>query len=51
MRIYGFYIPDDLMTELKTISEETGAPISVFVRRAIKEYLEKRKQKHEKTQN
>jgi predicted DNA-binding protein len=51
MRIYGFYIPDDLMVELKALSEETGAPVSVFVRRAINEYLTKRKQKHEKEKN
>lgn len=41
MHVHNFCFPDDLMKELKELSEETGAPVSELLRRAAKEYLEK----------
>jgi predicted DNA-binding protein len=43
MHLYNFFFPEELMTELKNLSKETGAPVAELVRRATKEYLEKRK--------
>lgn len=43
MERYNFFFPEELMAELKRMSEETGAPVSELVRRAVKEYLDKRK--------
>jgi metal-responsive CopG/Arc/MetJ family transcriptional regulator len=48
MTVYNFHFPDDLITELRNLSKETGAPVSELLRRAAREYLEKRKQKNEK---
>jgi predicted DNA-binding protein len=47
MRIYNFYFPEELIVELKKLSEETGAPVAELLRRATKEYLEKRKKNEE----
>jgi metal-responsive CopG/Arc/MetJ family transcriptional regulator len=47
MHVHNFFFPDELFNEIKDLSDETGAPVSELVRRACKEYLE-RKQKHEK---
>jgi len=44
MRIYDFYFPEELMKELKNLSKKTGAPVSELLRRAAREYLEKRSQ-------
>jgi len=46
MHLYSFLFPEELMKELKKLSEETGAPVSELVRRAIREYLEKKKLNH-----
>ena len=48
MHQQNFFFPDDLMTDLRDLSKETGAPVSELLRRAAREYLEKRKQDHEK---
>jgi len=50
MHIHNFFFPDELINELKDLSKETGAPVSELLRRAAREYLEKRKKKHEKAQ-
>jgi predicted DNA-binding protein len=42
MHIHNFFFPDELFNKLKNLSEETGAPVSELVRRACKEYIEKR---------
>ena len=43
MEKYNFYFPDDLMKDLKKISERTGAPVSEILRRAARDYVEKDK--------
>jgi metal-responsive CopG/Arc/MetJ family transcriptional regulator len=48
MQRYNFFFPKELMKEFKKISEETGAPISELLRRAAREYLEKRTLKKSK---
>jgi metal-responsive CopG/Arc/MetJ family transcriptional regulator len=45
MERYNHCFPDDLMADLKKISEETGAPVSELLRRAAKEYIEHWKKK------
>ena len=47
MHQHNFFLPDELINQLKELSKETGAPVSELLRRAAKEYLEKRL-KHEK---
>jgi hypothetical protein len=42
MHVHNFFFPDDLMDKLKSMSEETGAPVSELLRRAAKDYIEKR---------
>jgi predicted DNA-binding protein len=43
MERHNFFFPKELMIELKKLSEETGAPMAEIIRRAIKEYIEKRR--------
>jgi hypothetical protein len=33
------YLPDDMMTQLKSVSEKSGAPIAELIRRAVAQYL------------
>ena len=43
MHKYIFYFPDDIIKELRKLSEETGAPMAELLRRAARKYLDKRK--------
>jgi metal-responsive CopG/Arc/MetJ family transcriptional regulator len=45
MHVHNFLFPEELFKELRSVSEETGAPVSELVRRAVREYLEKKKKK------
>jgi predicted DNA-binding protein len=39
----NIYLRDDHLKKLKTISVQTGAPMSALIRKAIEEYLKKAK--------
>jgi metal-responsive CopG/Arc/MetJ family transcriptional regulator len=43
MQRHNLFFPDELIAEFKKMSEETGAPMAELIRRAMKEYVEKRK--------
>jgi metal-responsive CopG/Arc/MetJ family transcriptional regulator len=45
MQKISLYFPKKLLTDLKDISEKTGAPVSEVIRRAVKSYLEKENKK------
>ena len=38
----NIYLREDPLRRLKAISEQTGAPVSALIRKAIEEYLKKR---------
>lgn len=39
MKRHNFFLPDDLVAEMKKLSETTGATMSEIVRRALKAYI------------
>jgi metal-responsive CopG/Arc/MetJ family transcriptional regulator len=43
MERHNLFFPEEMIADLKRLSEETGAPMSELIRRAVKEYLDKRK--------
>lgn len=45
MKRHNFFLPDELVTELKAIAAETGTPMSELVRRALSTWLAERKAK------
>jgi predicted DNA-binding protein len=42
MKRTNIYLREDHMKRLKAISDQTGAPVSALIRKAIEEYLKKR---------
>jgi predicted DNA-binding protein len=38
----NIYLQEDHLRKLKVIFEQTGAPVSAFIRKAIEEYLKKK---------
>jgi predicted DNA-binding protein len=42
MKRTNIYLREDHMKKLKAISDQTGAPVSALIRKAIEEYLKKR---------
>ncbi len=45
MKRHNFFLPTDLVDQLKAIAIETGVPMSELVRRAIHSYLVERSTK------
>jgi len=45
MKRTNIWLNADHLKKLKAISNETGAPVSALIRKAIDEYLKKRRQK------
>jgi metal-responsive CopG/Arc/MetJ family transcriptional regulator len=43
MKQINLMVQEELLTKLKALSEKTGAPVSELIRRAIQDYLKKRK--------
>ena len=43
MKRTNIWLQDDHLTKLKVISERTGAPVSALIRKAIEEYLKKKR--------
>ena len=43
MKRTNIWLRDDHLKKLKAISEQTGAPVSALIRKAIEEYLKKGK--------
>jgi predicted DNA-binding protein len=42
MKRTNIYLRDDHLKKLKVLSENTGAPVSALIRKAIEEYLKKK---------
>jgi predicted DNA-binding protein len=42
MKRTNIYLREDHLKRLKAISDQTGAPVSALIRKAIEEYLKKR---------
>ena len=45
MKRHNFFLPEELVAELKAVAIETGVPMSELVRRAISTFLIGRKAK------
>ena len=45
LKAVNFYVAKKQIEQLKVLSRKTGLPVSEHVRRAIDEYLEKKKKK------
>jgi predicted DNA-binding protein len=45
LKAVNFYVTKKQIEQLKVLSRKTGLPVSEHVRRAIDEYLEKKKKK------
>lgn len=45
MKRHNFFLPEELVAELKAIAIETGTPMSELVRRALSNWLSERKAK------
>lgn len=45
MHLVHLTVPDDLRERLRAESERTGAPVTEIMRRAAREYLDKRERK------
>ena len=45
MKRHNYFLPEELVAELKAIAIETGVPMSELVRRAIQQYLIERNAK------
>lgn len=43
MQRHNLFFPDELVAEFKKLSKETGAPMAELIRRAMKEYIEKKR--------
>jgi predicted DNA-binding protein len=42
MKRTNIYLREDHLKRLKAISDQTGAPVSALIRKAIEEYLKKK---------
>jgi predicted DNA-binding protein len=42
MKRTNIYLREDHLKRLKAISDQTGAPLSALIRKAIEEYLKKK---------
>jgi metal-responsive CopG/Arc/MetJ family transcriptional regulator len=45
MKRHNFFLPEELVAELKAVAIETGVPMSELVRRALQNWLAERKAK------
>jgi metal-responsive CopG/Arc/MetJ family transcriptional regulator len=45
MKRHNFFLPEELVAELKAIAVETGVPMSELIRRALSTWLLERKVK------
>ena len=45
MKRHNFFLPDEIVSELKRIAIETGVPMSELVRRALQNWLLERNAK------
>ena len=45
MKRHNFFLPEELVAELKAVAIETGVPMSELVRRALSTWLTDRKAK------
>jgi predicted DNA-binding protein len=43
MKRTNIWLKDDQLKKLKVISDKTGAPVSALIRKAIEEYLRKKR--------
>ena len=45
MKRHNFFLPEELVAELKEIADKTGTPMSELVRRALQNWVLERKAK------
>lgn len=42
MKRHNFFLPEELVATLKSVSAQTGMPLSEIVRRALQKYLDEK---------
>jgi len=47
MKRYNFHLPEQIMDELRDMSEETGLTVSELIRRALSDFLKHSVAEHE----